>query len=219
MWFGTRDLIILMSKTKKNISSLPSFELKWHIETCHGFSLGLGHLVSSPLPPRVPGLCRRRRRRRPGCRVCAHKYKHWACWTLTTIFVSSFPHSDLGLIFLDLFFPEASCLVSWVKTLLGIDRAQLHPGPRPPPPWAPGLCAGVLRGWAPDLERAYLEKGHWTWEGPPPSCLSPSCRSPIFWHPGAGLLPATGHSLPGPGPHRPQDHPGLGASVRGGGGP
>lgn len=72
------NLIILMSKTKKNISSLP-LELKWHIKTCHGFSLGLGHLVSSPCPPLVAGSpatasC-------PGLQVCPHTCKHWACWT------------------------------------------------------------------------------------------------------------------------------------------
>ena len=37
----------------------PHLELKWHIKTCHGFSLGLGHLVSSPCPPCVAGFpCR-----------------------------------------------------------------------------------------------------------------------------------------------------------------
>lgn len=105
MWFGTRDLIILMSKTKKNISSLPSFELKWHIKTCHGFSLGLGHLVSSPLP-HVSGL---------SAAAQAIGSVHTSINTGPagrSLNYSRFPHSDLGLIFLDLFSPKALCLGS-----------------------------------------------------------------------------------------------------------
>lgn len=126
MWFETRDLIILMSKTKKNISSLPSFELKWHIKTCHGFSLGLGHLVSSPLPPRVPGLSAAAAAQATGS---VHtSINTGPAGRSVNYRISSFPQSDLGLIFLDLFPPRLcvwflrlrlSCVLSGPSSILG----------------------------------------------------------------------------------------------------
>lgn len=117
---------------------------------------------------------------------------------LTAIFVR-FPHSDSGCALLGCFLPKALSLFPEAETLLCAEQAQVQ---RPHFPCGPGRCAEALlegwgcskghwgqaptcsppgvprakswgvEGWAPRLGRAYLEKGHWMWEGPhcPSAC-------------------------------------------------
>lgn len=233
MWFGTRDLIILMSKTKKNISSLPSFELKWHIKTCHGFSLGLGHLclhpsllvspASLPSPVQATGSVHTSINTGPAGRSANYRF-------------SSFPHSDLGLIFLDLFPPRLCvwflrfglcCALSGCSSVLG--HILLLPGllasvlgwESPPPLCSPPRVApGPVVGLGPRPGKSLSKKGSLDLGGSPPTLLpfpimsvthhvaprgKPSCCWPFLAQPLTTSLP--------------QDHPGPGAPVRGRGGP
>lgn len=147
----------------------PHLELKWHIKTCHGFSLGLGPLVSSPHPRRVAGSPRLHL---PGHRVCPHSV---TLGLLDLLLLLSLPPSSHVLIwgglFLDLFFPPQGFVFGFLDrgaSLLCVEQARLRRGLRPRSPCGPGPHAGG----APHL--GFLQAKSWGAEG-----LGPGPGEPI----------------------------------------